>query len=106
MKDDFDKWVDEWVEKLNVVKMFLIILLAIVLLVVIFTRLNEYKDRIDSLENKVTTLDEDNKELWKNIDAMSEDYTTLWVQIFGEDSWYASSKDKEKVQNELNKVGE
>ena len=106
MKDDFDKWVDEWVEKLNVVKMFLIIILAIVLLVVIFTRLNEYKDRIDSLENKVITLDEDNKELWKNIDAMSEDYTTLWVQIFGEDSWYASPKDKEKVQNELNKVGE
>ncbi len=106
MENDFDKWVEEWVNKLNILKSMLIIILAVVLLVVIFIRLNEQQARIDEIDNSIETILDDNKELWKNIDAMSEDYSTLWTQIYGEDSWYETQKDKEKVQNEIDKMEE
>lgn len=106
MKNDFEEWVDEWVKKLNIVKVILIILLAVMLIIIIFTRLNEQENRLNEMEKKIETILEDNKEIWKNIDAMSEDYTTLWVQLYGEDSWYEKPEDKEKVQNQINSMGE
>lgn len=106
MENDFDQWVNEWVKKLNIVKVMLIIILAVILIGTIFIRLNEQQAKIDALEVKINTVLEDNKELWKNIDAMSEDYTTLWVQLYGEDSWYEKPEDKEKVQNEIKNMGE
>lgn len=106
MKNDFEEWVDEWVKKLNIVKVILIILLAVMLIIIIFTRLNEQENRLNEMEKKIETILEDNKEIWKNIDAMSEDYTTLWVQLYGEDSWYEKPEDKEKIQNQINNMGE
>ena len=106
MKNDFEEWVDEWVKKLNIVKVILIILLAVMLIIIIFTRLNEQENRLNEMEKKIETILEDNKEIWKNIDAISEDYTTLWVQLYGEDSWYEKPEDKEKVQNQINNMGE
>ena len=106
MKNDFEEWVDEWVKKLNIVKVILIILLAVMLIIIIFTRLNEQENRLNEMEKKIETILEDNKEIWKNIDAMSEDYTTLWVQLYGEDSWYEKPEDKEKIQNQINSMGE
>ena len=106
MENDFEEWVDEWVKKLNIVKVILIILLAVMLIIIIFTRLNEQENRLNEMEKKIETILEDNKEIWKNIDAMSEDYTTLWVQLYGEDSWYEKPEDKEKVHNEIKNMGE
>ena len=65
---------------------------------------NEYIDtvnKVQTLEIKLQELQKDNEELWENIDALSEDYTTIWVQLYGEDSWYKSPEDKEKVHKEI-----
>ena len=106
MENDFDKWVEEWVNKLNLVKTMLIIMLAVILIVVIFVRLNEQQAKIDEIDSKIETILNDNKELWGNVDALSEDYVTLWTQLYGEDSWYETQEEKEKVHNEIKNMEE
>lgn len=82
------------------------VLLSITLVIgiILFCKLtNEYIDtvnKVQTLEIKLQELQKDNEELWENIDALSEDYTTIWVQLYGEDSWYKSLDDKEKVHKE------
>ena len=58
-------------------------------------------NKVQTLEIKLQELQKDNEELWENIDALSEDYTTIWIQLYGEDSWYESPEDKEKVHKEI-----
>lgn len=99
MKDD---------EKFETVMTYIgrvMLIITLVFAIILFCKLtNEYIDivnKVQTLESKLQELQKDNEELWKNIDALSEDYTTIWVQLYGEDSWYESSEDKEKVHKEI-----
>lgn len=62
--------------------------------------------KLSKLEVEVDRLRDVNLESWKYIDGISEDYTTLWVRLYGEDSWYETPQDKDKVHNEINSMGE
>ena len=103
MKEDkFDKIT-------TIVGKFILVILILSLCILISRALNDYiqlHTRVTELECKLYEVEKDNKELWNNIDALSEDYTTLWVQLYGEDSWYEKPEDKAKVHNEIENMGE
>ena len=99
MKDD---------EKFETVMTYIgrvMLIITLVFAIIFFCKLtNEYIDtvnKVQTVEIKLQELQKDNEELWENIDALSEDYTTIWVQLYGEDSWYESPEDKEKVHKEI-----
>lgn len=88
----------------TIIARFVLVVLTILLIIVLQRGINQYIElvsKVEKLSNKVQEIEKDNEELWKNIDAISEDYTTLWVQLYGEDSWYESPEDKEKVHKEI-----
>lgn len=88
----------------TIVARFVLVVLTILLIIVLQRGINQYIElvsKVEKLSNKVQEIEKDNEELWKNIDALSEDYTTLWVQLYGEDSWYEKPEDKEKVHKEI-----
>lgn len=53
-------------------------------LVVLLITLDETGHRLKALEQEVKTLKQENSELWKNIDALSEDYTQLYQEVYKE----------------------
>lgn len=88
----------------TIIARFVLVVLTILLIIVLQRGINQYIElvsKVEKLSNKVQEIEKDNEELWKNIDAISEDYTTLWVQLYGEDSWYEKPEDKEKVHKEI-----
>ena len=88
----------------TIIARFVLVILTILLIIVLQRGINQYIElvsKVEKLSNKIQEIEKDNEELWKNIDAISEDYTTLWVQLYGEDSWYEKPEDKEKVHKEI-----
>lgn len=88
----------------TIIARFVLVVLTILLIIVLQRGINQYIElvsKVEKLSNKIQEIEKDNEELWKNIDAISEDYTTLWVQLYGEDSWYEKPEDKEKVHKEI-----
>jgi septal ring factor EnvC (AmiA/AmiB activator) len=51
------------------------------------TELTRINEQLTQLEQEVSDIQNDTQELWKNIDAIEEDYTTIWEQLYGENSW-------------------
>ena len=73
----------------------LIIVITMFILIVICDTISKQQKTINELTECVDELVKIEKEqtnqiqeLWKNIDALSEDYCTLWTQLYGEDSWH------------------
>lgn len=88
----------------TIVARFVLVILIILLIILLQRGINQYIElvsKVEKLSSKIQEIEKDNEELWKNIDAISEDYTTLWVQLYGEDSWYEKPEDKEKVHKEI-----
>ena len=88
----------------TIIARFVLVMLIILLIIVLQRGINQYIElvsKVEKLSNKIQEIEKDNEELWKNIDAISEDYTTLWVQLYGENSWYEKPEDKEKVHKEI-----
>lgn len=59
-------------------------IVLVIWLVVLLITLDGIGHRLKALEQEVKTLKQENSELWKNIDALSEDYTQLYQEVYKE----------------------
>lgn len=81
-------------KKIDTIKNWMIILLIFTIIVLCdtTTKMNENNKKLTEQVESLIEIDKEQtlqiEELWKNIDALSEDYCTLWIQLYGEDSWY------------------
>lgn len=65
----------------SVCKILLYFVLATVIFGILLCAINGYYT-INILDKKIEDLENDNKALWENIDALSEDYTLLYYEIY------------------------
>ena len=81
-------------KKIDTIKNWIIILLIFIIIVLcdITTKMNENNKKLTEQVESLVEIDKEQtlqiEELWKNIDALSEDYCTLWTQLYGENSWH------------------
>lgn len=62
-------------------------ILATIIFGMIIFMVNGY-NLIKDMQIKINELQKDNSNLWENIDALSEDYTLLYYEIYRKDSEY------------------
>ena len=101
-----DEKLRKWLFWSDIIKTFFLVVLFITILCSVCVGIKEYKQKLDDLEQRIIKIEVDNKELWSNIDAISEDYSTLWINMYGEDSWYNNETEKQMVHNQLNSLEE
>lgn len=65
----------------NIVLLFIICMLLIYGIVQIFSNIYVLKEKVRRLEEKVEILENESRELWLNIDGLSESYTLLYNEI-------------------------
>ena len=65
----------------SVCKILLYFVLATIIFSILLCAINGYYT-INILEQKIEDLESDNRTLWENIDALSEDYTLLYYEIY------------------------
>ena len=65
----------------SVCEILLYFVLATIIFSILLCAINVYYT-INILEQKIEDLESDNKALWENIDALSEDYTLLYYEIY------------------------
>ena len=65
----------------SVCKILLYFVLSTIVFSILLCAINGYYT-INILEQKIEDLEGDNKALWENIDALSEDYTLLYYEIY------------------------
>lgn len=81
-------------KKIESIKNWMIIFLIFIMIILCDTtmKMNENNKKLTEQVESLVEIDKEQteqiKELWENIDALSEDYHTLWIQLYGEDSWY------------------
>lgn len=81
-------------KKIDNVKNWIIILLIFTMIVLCdtTTKMNENNKKLTEQVESLVKIDKEQtlqiEELWKNIDALSEDYCTLCMQLYGENSWH------------------
>ena len=81
-------------KKIDTIKNWIIILLIFIIIVLcdITTKMNENNKKLTEQVESLVEIDKEQtkqiKELWENIDALSEDHHTLWTQLYGENSWH------------------
>ena len=81
-------------KKIDTIKSWTIILLIFTIIVLcdITTKMNENNKKLTEQVESLVEIDKEQtkqiKELWENIDVLSEDYCTLCTQLYGENSWY------------------
>ena len=55
-------------------------------------KMNENNKKLTEQVESLVEIDKEQtkqiKELWENIDVLSEDYCTICTQLYGENSWY------------------
>lgn len=80
-------------KKIDNVKNWIIILLIFTMIVLCdtTTKMNENNKKLTEQVESLVKIDKEQtlqiEELWKNIDALSEDYCTLCTQLYGQDGW-------------------
>ena len=91
----------------------ILIILVFTILIYAVLCLFGSSSRLDEIENQVVEVEKKQDNMWLDIDNMcldidniSEGYTTIWVKMYGEDSWYEKPEDKEKVHKEIMSMGE
>lgn len=81
-------------KKIESIKNWMIIFLIFIMIVLCDTtmKMNENNKKLTEQVESLVEIDKEQteqiKELWENIDALSEDYHTLWIQLYGEDGWH------------------
>ena len=84
----------------------ILIILVFTILIYAVLCLFGSSSRLDEIENQVVEVEKKQDNMWLDIDNISEGYTTIWVKMYGEDSWYEKPEDKEKVHKEIMSMGE
>ena len=80
-------------KKIDNVKNWIIILLIFTMIVLCdtTTKMNESNKKLTEQVESLVEIDKEQtlqiEELWKNIDALSEDYCTLCMQLYGQEGW-------------------
>lgn len=69
-------------EIFNIVLLSTICILLIYGIVQIFSNIYVLKEKVRKLEEKVEILENESRELWLNIDGLSESYTLLYNEIY------------------------
>lgn len=81
-------------KKIDTIKNWIIILLIFIIIVLCDTtmKMNENNKKLTEQVESLVEIDKEQtkqiKELWENIDVLSEDYCTLCTQLYGENSWH------------------
>lgn len=81
-------------KKIESIKNWMIIFLIFIMIVLCDTtmKMNENNKKLTEQVESLVEINKEQtkqiKELWENIDALSEDYHTLWTQLYGENSWH------------------
>ena len=81
-------------KKIESIKNWMIIFLIFIMIVLCDTtmKMNENNKKLTEQVESLVEIDKEQtkqiNELWENIDALSEDYHTLWIQLYGENSWH------------------
>lgn len=84
----------------DILKRILVIVLFSIIIYICLGFISN-NSKLDELEKDVIEIENEHKVMWDSIDGISEGYTTIWVQMYGEDSWYEKPEDKEKVHQEI-----
>ena len=87
MESKKEKKIDKIKSQIIILKIYTIIVLCD-----ITTKMNENNKKLTEQVESLVEIDKEQtkqiKELWENIDALSEDYCTLQTQLYGENSWH------------------
>lgn len=83
----------------------ILIILVFTILIYVVLCLFGNSSRLNKIENQVIEVENRQNDMWLAVDGISEGYT-IWVKMYGEDSWYEKLEDKEKVHREIENMEE
>lgn len=84
----------------------ILIILVFTILIYVVLCLFGNSSRLNEIENQVIEVENRQNDMWLAVDGISEGYTTIWIKMYGEDSWYEKPEDKEKVHREIENMEE